>query len=220
MTILTEKILETDFVDHVFTDTDLDGLLDETTTAARYGLVNKTLKKGEIIRIRRGLYVLAEKYRRKKISQFFLANRIVPHSYISLESAFSYYGWVPERVTTVTSVLALGRTKKFMTPFNEFIYYQLPINEYEFLTGVTRVEEIKQEPFFIAVPLRALADYVYIKKITWEGVDYLTNNLRIEREQLLRIPPDHFDEIKKVYRSRRVLHFLARLKQELKKYHV
>jgi predicted transcriptional regulator of viral defense system len=216
MTTVKDKIIEATFSDRILTDVDLNSLFDGTP-AARYGLVNKALKKGELIKIRRGLYVLSEKYRRKKLSQFFLASRIVPHSYISLESALSYYGWIPERVTTVTSILAVGRTKQFTTPFGEFNFYQLPVNEYEFLTHVARVEEIKDEPFLLASALRALADYVYIRKVDWQGVDYLTNSLRIDIEQLMKIKPSDFIQIKKIYRSKRVLHFLDTLKQELKK---
>jgi hypothetical protein len=216
MTIIKDKVLEANFADHILTDVDLSNLLDGTP-AARYGMVNKALKKGEIIKIRRGLYLLADKYRHKKLSKFFLASRIVPHSYVSIESALSYYGWIPERVTTVTSILAIGRTKKFTTPFGEFVFYQLPVNEYEFLSGVTRVEEIKGEPFLLASPLRALADYVYVRKIDWRSIDYLTNSLRIDIEQLMKIEADDFIEMKKVYRSNRVLHFLDSIEQELKK---
>lgn len=216
MTTLKDKIIEAGFADYVLTDVDLDGLLDGTP-AARYGMVNKALKEGELIRIRRGLYIIADRYRRRKLSKFYLASRITPYSYISLESAMSYYGWIPERVATVTSVLAGSRTKKFTTPFGEFVFYQLPVNEYEFLAGVTRVEEIKGEPFFIASPLRALADYVYIKKIDWEHIDYLTSGLRIDAEQLTQIKHSDFFEIKKVYRSKWVLNFLDSLKQELGK---
>lgn len=213
---LKDKIIEAELADHILTDSDLNSLLDGTS-AARYGMVNKALKHKELIRIRRGLYLMADKYRHKKLSKFYLASRINPHSYLSLESALSYYGWIPERVTSVTSILAEGRTKKFITPFGEFVFYQLPVNEYEFLTGVTRIEEIKGEPFLIASPLRALADYVYIKKISWKSLDYLTSSLRIDIEELTNINQNHFFEIKKVYRSKRVLHFLDQLKQELKK---
>jgi len=216
MSTLKDKIIEANFTDYILTDVDLNSFLDGTA-AARYGMVNKAIKKGELIKIRRGLYLLADKYRHKKLSKFFLASRIVPHSYISLESALSYYGWIPERVTAVTSILALGRTKKFITPFGEFIFHQLPVNEYEFLTGVTRVEEIKNEPFFLATPLRALADYVYVKKIDWKSLDYFLGSLRIDIEELIKIESNDFLEIKKVYRSKRVLHFLDNLKAELKK---
>ena len=216
MSTLKDKITEAGFADYVLSDVDLNGLLDGTA-AARYGMVNKALKKEELIKIRRGLYLLAKKYRHKKLSKFFLASRIVPHSYISLESALSYHGLIPERVTTVTSVLARGRTKKFTTPFGEFVFYQLPVKEYEFLMGVNRIEEIKGEPFLLASPLRALADYVYVKKIDWQGLSYLTSSLRIDIEQLMQIDSGHFFEIKKVYRSKRVLGFLDSLKKELRK---
>jgi predicted transcriptional regulator of viral defense system len=217
MTTLKDKIIESGLANHVLTDIDLNNLLLRSTPAARYGMVNKSLKKTELIKIRRGLYLLADKYRQKKLSKFFLASRIVPHSYISLESALAYHGWIPEHVRTTMSVLAHGRTKEFVTPFQEFVFYQLPVNEYEFLTGVTRIEDIKDEPFFLASPLRALADYVYLKKIEWEGLRYLTHSLRIEMEQLMQIDSDCFLEIKKVYHSKRVLCFLDNLKKELNK---
>jgi predicted transcriptional regulator of viral defense system len=216
MTTLKDTIIEAGFADHILTDVDLNNLFNGTP-AARYGMVNKALKKEELIKIRRGLYLLAERYRHKKLSKFFLASRIASHSYVSLESALSYHGWIPERVTTVTSVLAIGRTKKFITSFGEFVFYYLPVNEYEFLTGITRVEEIKGEPFLLASPLRALADLVYVKKIDWEGMQFFTHSLRIDIEQLMQINADHFLEIKNVYRSTRVLQFLDNLKKELKK---
>jgi len=210
MTTLKDKIIDAGFSDHILTDIDLNSLLDGTPSS-RYGIVNKALKKGELIKIRRGLYSMGEKYRRKKLSKFYLASRIAPHSYISLESAMSYYGWIPERVTTITSVCANSRTRKITSPFGEFVFYQLPINEYEFLTAVTRIEEIQSQPFLIASPLRALADFVYIKKIDWEGLDYLTSGLRIELELLEEINPQDFSDIKRAYRSKRVLHFLKHL---------
>ncbi|HVE43996.1 MAG TPA: hypothetical protein VNC84_02520 [Gammaproteobacteria bacterium] len=216
MTTLKDKLTEAGLTDRIITDVDLSNLLDGTQ-ASRYALINKALSKREIIRLRRGLYLLAEKYRHQKLSQLFLATRIAPNSYISMESALSYHGWIPEKVTTVTNVLAIGRTKKFTTPFGEFIFYRLPINEYEFLTGVTRVEEIKNQPFLLACPLRALCDYVYLRKIDWQGIDYLTKGLRIDMENLMKLKSADFDETKNVYQSKRTLRFLDNLKKELKK---
>lgn len=216
MTTLKDRIIDAGLANRILTEIDLHSLLDGTR-AARYGMVNKALKKQELVKIRRGLYILAEKYRQKKLSKFYLANRIAPHSYISLESALSYHEWIPERVATVTSIIANNRTKKFVTAFGEFIFYQLPTNEFEFLTGINRIEEIKGEPFLIASPLRALADFVYIRKIDWQSVDYLTEGLRIEIEQLKQITSKEFNSILRVYRSKRVLQFLTKLKQELKK---
>lgn len=216
MTTLRERIVQAGFANRILTDVDLNNMLDGTP-AARYGLVNKALKKDEIVKIRRGLYILSDKYRQKKLSKFYIASRIVPHSYISLESAMSYHGWIPEHVNVTTSIIAVGRTKKFITPYGEFDFNQSPINEYEFLTGVNRIEDVEDEPFFLASPLRALADYVYIKNISWQNITYLTDGLRIDLEHLTRLNKHDFVEVKRVYSSKRVLHFLDCLKQELKK---
>lgn len=214
MPTLIDKIIAAGIADHILTDSDLAGLLN-CTPAARFGMVNKALHDGSLIKIRRGLYVVTDKYRDKKLSKFYIANRIVPHSYISLESALSYHGLIPEHVATVTSILAVGRTKKFLTPFGEFVFYQLPVNEYEFFSATTRTEEIRGEPFIIASPLRALADLVYIKKLDWQGLDYLTIGLRIAIEHLIEIDQEYFLAIEKIYRSKRVINFITQLKQEL-----
>ena len=43
-------------------------------------------------------------------------------SYISFESALSYYGWIPERVDTVMSVVD-GRAASYRTPAGLYVYY-------------------------------------------------------------------------------------------------
>jgi len=53
------------------------------------------------------------------------------------------------------------------------------VNEFEFLGGVSR-QTVNGKPFLIAKPLRALADYVYERKVKWIGIDFLLEGLRIE----------------------------------------
>ena len=209
----TEKIIDVGFADNILTGVNLEQLFDKTP-ASRYGLVNKMLKKGELIKLRRGLYTLAQKFRHSKISAFHLASRIVTHSYISLESALAYHNWIPEKVIPTISVTAFGRSRTFHTPFGEFIYYHIPVNAYEFFTGVSR-EEIANKPFFIASPLRALADLVYVKKINWRGLDFLFKSLRIEEEYIKQIDKKELHTLKHVYRSKRVLAFLHNLSEAL-----
>ncbi|MCK4608315.1 MAG: hypothetical protein KAT71_02430 [Gammaproteobacteria bacterium] len=210
----TEKIIDANLGDNILTKANLDHLFGKTA-ASRYGLINKMLKKGELIKLRRGLYILATKYRHTQISKFHLASRIMPHSYVSLESALSYHGWIPEKVVLTTSVTANTRPRSFQTLFGEFAYYYIPINSYEFLTSVSR-SEIANQPFLVASPLRALADHVYVRKPTGQGLDFLFNSLRIEEEQIKKINTTELEMVKKVYRSKRVLDFLSNLIRELK----
>ena len=65
----------------------------------------------------------------------------------------------------------------------------------------------------IASGLRALLDLVYERKIEWHGIDFLTESLRIEIDSLTCITRNDFDEMLKVYNSKRVLNFLKKFKK-------
>lgn len=210
----TEKLIEAGLAGKIITNNDLKRVFDGSPMR-RYALVNKALKKGEWIQLRRGMLLLHPKYFTPKLSEYYIASQMEPHSYISLESALSYHGWIPERVTVVSSVIKNGRTKSFETPLGGFIYHFIPIEPYEFLTGVLR-ENVNNQPFLIASPLRALMDYVYEKKLDWKGLDFLTDSLRIDIEQLIQLSSEDYEAIKQVYRSKRVLTFLVKLKLALK----
>lgn len=209
----TERLLDLGMGEQVFKDWNLASIFGGTP-ARCHALVNKALKKQEIVRLCRGSYILGAKYRTKMLSQFFIANRIVTGSVISLESALSFHGWIPENVPVTISVISKGRTRSFVTPVGEFEYIKIPFNPYEFLSGVVR-KEINSKPFLIATPLRALADYVYHKKIEWSGLDFLLSGLRIEMDFLESLTSHHFDTVLPVYHSKRVLYFLQQLRQTL-----
>ena len=211
----TEALLEAGLVDRLINTHDLKYVFGGTA-ASRYALVNKSLKKGELIQLKRGLYILNQKYCSKKISLFHLACQMEPHSYISLESSLSYHGWIPEYVTVISSVVHGRRTKSLQTPLGRFHYQCIPTQPFRFLTGVVRVE-IDGQPFLIAEPLRALMDYVYEKKIIWVGLDYLTESLRVDIDLLLALDEQHFAAMKTVYRSKRVLLYIEKLKEALYK---
>lgn len=210
----TEKILNSTLASHVFRDRDLAILL-AGTPASRYGLLNKAMKKNEITRLRRGMYVIAHKYAPMTFSKFYLANCMELRSYVTAESALAYHGFIPEKVVTVTSIVPYGRQRQFVNPYGRFEYHVVPINTYEFFTGIER-HEINKQAFFIASPLRALADLVYLNKYTWQGIDFLLESLRIEEKDLNSLSPKDFDRIINVYRNKRVLTFLNALQETLK----
>src|SRR5665213_3268799 len=95
-----EKLADMQLHEHIIRDSDLSQLL-KVSDASRYGLVNKALKKGEINRICRGFYTVTQKYQKQSFSLYYIANRIVPHSFVSAESALSFHGWIPERIIQI-----------------------------------------------------------------------------------------------------------------------
>lgn len=77
-------------------------------------------KKGYLIRLRRGLYAFAELQSVPEMATYFAA-RIYRPSYISLHSALSHYGLIPESVSRITSVSSL-KTAAFRNDFGEYAY--------------------------------------------------------------------------------------------------
>ena len=77
--------------------------------------INDMLKKKEIIRIKKGLYVLGAPYSESLFHKETLSNLIYGPSYISLEYAMSFYGMIPEKIQVVTAVTN-KRNKVFDTP--------------------------------------------------------------------------------------------------------
>lgn len=77
-------------------------------------------KKGLLIRLRQGYYSFPE-YIGKPDYAFYFANRIYRPSYISLHTALTFYGIIPEAVVQITSVSSL-KTAFFANAFAEYSY--------------------------------------------------------------------------------------------------
>ncbi len=92
---------------------------------SRYGQVKRAIASGEIEGIRRGLYILGPKHRRTSPHLFALAQHIYGPSYISCESALSFWGLIPERVYTTTSMTS-KRSTEFQTPLGIFSFQHIP----------------------------------------------------------------------------------------------
>ena len=85
----------------------------------RNNFVNWT-RKGYLVRLRRGVYAFPEYIDKPGMAAYF-AGRIYSPSYISLHSALSFYGMIPESVVQFTSVTSL-KTASFKNPFGEYSY--------------------------------------------------------------------------------------------------
>lgn len=88
---------------------------------------------------------------------FYAANIIYGHSYVSLESALSYYGFIPEGVYRVTSVSAL-KTSTFNTSLGLFEYRKV---KKIMMFGYTLIP-FRNVNIRIAEPEKALIDYFYL----------------------------------------------------------
>lgn len=77
-------------------------------------------RKGLLVKLRNEWYAFAE-YKQVPDFERYIANRIYAPSYISLHSALSFYGMIPEEVLSLTCVTTL-KTAKFENAFGTFSY--------------------------------------------------------------------------------------------------
>ena len=170
--------------------------------------ITDMLRQEAIIRIKKGLYIFGNGYRRFPYSKELLANLIYGPSYVSLDYALAYHGLIPERVEALTSV-TVGKSKRFNTPAGLFIYRQIPARAYG--VGVVRVEAENRQAFLIASPEKALADKVVsvrggrIASITEMG-RFLEADLRIDAGTLRPLSAERIDDYAARYRSLKLRH--------------
>lgn len=177
----------------------------------QYSLLKRAMISGEIVRLHRSLYCLASRYLPRPPHPFELAQRIYGPSYISMESALSAHRWIPEAVYTVTSVSA-NRSCQIGTPRGEFSFTRIP--QQQLYTEVSRPENPDDGCFFMASPLKALADLVYVRAYNGPPAELL-NSLRIDPVTTKECRPESFDRLIENYRSTRVHRFLNALKKEI-----
>lgn len=178
---------------------------------SRHGLVKRALAKGEILKIKRGMYCLSPRFQRKPINSLSLAQHIYGPSYISLETALSYHGWIPEAVYTTTSV-SFGNAKDFKTPMGVFSYQRVP--QVEFFHGVDRCVSPAGDVFFMASAAKSLVDYFYLGRLDWATPSDASANLRIEMDHLLAVSSKELAALASNYKSHRVKGFLEAWQEE------
>ena len=167
--------------------------------------VTALLRRGDIIRVKKGLYVFGDEMRRRPFSRELLANLVYGPSFVSLDSALSFHGLIPERVEATTSVTT-KRPRSFTTPIGRFIYRSSPMKGFHL--GMDRVEE-GDVAFLIATPERALADKLrddrgHALRTQADAARYLFESLRIERTAFGELDPAALDELAIGLRSRKV----------------
>ncbi|RPI46418.1 MAG: hypothetical protein EHM46_00600 [Bacteroidetes bacterium] len=153
--------------------------------------VSKLEKRGELIRLKKGLFVISPEISRKELSLELIANHLYGPSYISYESALVYYGLIPESVYTVKSA-TWKRGKEYRTPVGRFVYISVP--EKYFSIGLRQVIEKQIYAFIIASPEKALCDLIMStsglriqsKKAMQE---YLVQDLRMDLDELEQLDP-------------------------------
>jgi len=151
--------------------------------------ISELIKSGELISLKKGLYIPGIKTDLAGPEVFLIANHLWGPSYVSLESAMSYWGLIPERVYEIKSI-TMKLSKKFKTPKGRFSYRFMPSPYYSF--GIRSIELSPGQVALVALPEKALCDKIIattglVLRSPVQTRSFLLDDLRIDPEWLSKL---------------------------------
>ena len=180
--------------------------------------VKKLLRQGEIISLKKGLYVsklyllsLEKNPGLKEAYLEYLANILRYPSYISLEYALAKYGLIPEGIYSVTSV-TVKSSRVYKNSLGNFIYRKInPRLFFGFING-----EFEDKKIRVASPAKALFDFLYFKSfpLSRGAQEEFLKDLRINWGVLTKKDWQEFKEIVRRANSRKMKAVLTLLKKK------
>ncbi len=157
-----------------FSDRDFQRIAGVSKTAASFLLIRYT-QRGFLRRLKRGLYAVPG----RMPSRWAIANKVYSPSYVSLSSALSYHGMLPESVYSVTSVTT-KTTREFQV--DETAYAYRTVKRAAF--AGYRAAEIGGETVLIAEKEKAAADYLYFVFLKKEPFNRRLDLSRLDQRKL------------------------------------
>ena len=170
---------------------------------------------GLLIRLKRGLFVVSPMVHSQPLSKELIANHIYGPSYISLQTALSFYGLIPERVHTVCS-MTTKRSSSFINPLGNFDYITVPAAY--FAIGIRQEIVNNNYAYLIATPEKALCDMIVeTKGLKLQSIkamqNYLEEDLRIDLSIIEHYDIDIINQCMELGSKKRELTLLYKLLQ-------
>lgn len=178
----------------------LTHLTDKPTILRRQ--ISEWLKKALLVTLKRGVYTLNDADRKVGITPFAISQLLYTPSYISLESALSYYNFIPEQVMIVTAI-STKKTQTFNNAYGKFNYHHLSPENFD---GYIGENDEYGNPYFIATKEKAIVDFLYLRMRSIKNLDknifdssYRLQNLEILNKTKLRHYAELFKQKKLSY---------------------
>ena len=125
------------------------------------------VRSGKLVRLRRGQYLLAEPYRMRTPSVYYVSNYLLRPSYVSLHTALQFHGMIPEAVTVVEAVTP-KHGRSWENELGVFDYRSIKQERfwgYQAYSGSRQASS--QQQFLMARPEKALLDLFYYQPGEW-----------------------------------------------------
>ena len=173
--------------------------------------LNDWQDKGYIKKVIKGFYIFSDLVLDEN-ALYTISNRLYKPSYVSLESALSYYHLIPESVYGITSV-STRRTYIHMTSLAEFSYRTVrPVLYFGYI-----IQAHNNRTFKIAKPEKAILDFFYSNPHLKNKDDF--KSLRVNPEQFfetvnIKTLLDYQEKFEQKTLKDRISHFLDFMKCE------
>lgn len=122
-----------------------------------YDKINELVKQKILIPVKRGFFVPGPKLGIQPPENILLANHLWGPSYVSSDTALSFWGMIPERVYEICS-MTTNLAKVYKTPVGRFRYIRLPLPYYSF--GIQRIELASGQMALMAGKEKSLCDKI------------------------------------------------------------
>lgn len=160
--------------------------------------INTEIRKGNLIRIKRGLYTDS-----LDLDSNVIANICLNPSYISFEYALSIYALIPEKVSTLTSACFNKKNnKKYIVNNIIFNYQSIPNEAYPY--GILFLKNENNIQYKIATKEKALCDTLYTKypvRFIKDLKILLFEDLRIDEYEFWKLDFNFIKSIASYYHS-------------------
>ena len=183
------------------------------TKRAKIAQLEKT---GEIIRLKRNLFVVNPHETASKLSTGLIANHLLAPSYVSMHTALRFYGLIPEAVYTTQS-MTFKAAKEFETPIGNFTFFHISKDVYPI--GLTQVRDGNAQ-YIMASPEKALCDLIANMpgvnlRYKKEAKLFLEDDLRFDMEKFSEFDKGIFEQYARFgKKSTSILTILKLLKNE------
>ena len=156
---------------------------------------------GYINQVKRGLYVFGDQ--KDSLDPLGISFLLYEPSYVSLESALSFYGFIPELVP-VTTAVSTKTTRKFENQYGRFSYRHI---RSALFFGYTP-RETSAGKYLLAEPEKAVLDYIYFNRTRLTSIDDI-DEWRINTEEFRKtIDIVKLKNYLKVYNSKKIDHII------------
>lgn len=177
--------------------------------------INELVKQGMLTPLKKGLYIAGPMVP-QKTEPFLIANYLWGPSYVSLDSALSWYSLIPERVFGISSV-SLKPSRTYSNPAGRFDYVHIDLPYYAF--GLRQLQLPGDQFAMIASPEKAIWDRIVTTSgITFRSpenaLNYIIEDMRIDESQLRELDISEMESwLSEAPKKNSLFMFLKALKQ-------